>query len=104
MGSVKRRLLLVNKPALALVKHQECWYQGSINKKNLNKYIKINIKLKYIKINILTLVRDKKAVSFMYAKMSAPAQFHIGVPRDYITSILQYLRAVCCKDRLRSAR
>ena len=91
MGCVKRRLLLVNKPVLGLVKHQECWYQGSINKRKLNKYIKINIKLKYIKINILTLVRDKKAVSFIYDKMSAPAQFHFGVPRDSITSILQYL-------------
>ena len=36
-------------------------------------------------------MRDKKAVSFIYDKMSAPAQFHFGVPRDSITSILQYL-------------
>ena len=79
MGSVKRRLLLVNKPVLGLVKHQECWYQGSISKKKLNKYIKINTKLKYIKINILTLMRDKKAVSFIYDKMSVPAQFHFNL-------------------------
>ena len=59
--------------------------------KKLNKYIKINIKLKYIKIDILTLMRDKKAVSFIYDKMSAPAQFHFGVPRDSSTSILHYL-------------
>ena len=36
-------------------------------------------------------MRDKKVVSFIYDKMSAPAQFHFGVPWDSITSILQYL-------------
>ena len=59
--------------------------------KKLNKYIKIYIKLKYIEVYILTLMRDKKAVSFIYDKISALAQFHFGVPRDSITSILQYL-------------
>ena len=81
MGCAKRRLLLVNKPVLGLMKYQECLYQGLIIKKKLNKY----------KINILTLMRDKKAVSFIYDKMSVPAQFHFGVTRDSITSILQYL-------------
>ena len=36
-------------------------------------------------------MRDERAVSLIYDKMSAPAQYNFGVPRDSITSVLQYL-------------